>query len=174
MVSACRGLIQFCHTAAWHSTRSRWLHTDRWRESVRQRQCPFADFGGVADKRTDQVQVVGGQNGGLVQVNSLASDANVASTTATDAEAGAYRDSTRALVPSNLAALRAAANGLATLNSSALLPTAQLPTIPPSGDRTTKNPKQNHQGNHPSEHDQGIELRAACFEIFEAFATAKR
>jgi hypothetical protein len=49
---------------------------------------------------------------------------------ATDAEAAAYSDSTRALVPSNLAALRAAANGLATLNGSALLPTAQLPTIP--------------------------------------------
>jgi hypothetical protein len=49
---------------------------------------------------------------------------------ATNTEAAAYSDTTRALVPSNLAALRAAANGLATLDGSALLPTAQLPTIP--------------------------------------------
>jgi len=49
---------------------------------------------------------------------------------ATNTEAGAYSDSTRALVPSNLAALRAAANGLATLDGSALLPTTQLPAIP--------------------------------------------
>ena len=49
---------------------------------------------------------------------------------ATDAEAAAYSDTTRALVPSNLAALRAAANGLATLDGSTLLPTDQLPEIP--------------------------------------------
>jgi hypothetical protein len=49
---------------------------------------------------------------------------------ATDAEAAAYSDTSRALVPSNLAALRAAANGLATLDGSSLLPVAQLPEIP--------------------------------------------
>ena len=49
---------------------------------------------------------------------------------ATNAEAAGYSDTTRALVPSNLAALRGAANGLATLDGSALLPTAQLPEIP--------------------------------------------
>jgi hypothetical protein len=54
---------------------------------------------------------------------------------ATDAEAA------RALVPSNLAALRAAANGLATLDGSALLPTAQLPTIPLANIPTLTNAK---------------------------------
>ncbi len=49
---------------------------------------------------------------------------------ATDAEAAAYADATRALVPANLAALRGVASGLATLDGSALLPTAQLPEIP--------------------------------------------
>ena len=49
---------------------------------------------------------------------------------ATNAEAAAYSDTSRALVPSNLAALRGAANGLATLDGSSLLPTAQLPEIP--------------------------------------------
>jgi hypothetical protein len=49
---------------------------------------------------------------------------------ATNAEAAAYSDTGRALVPSNLAALRASANGLATLDAGALLPTAQLPAIP--------------------------------------------
>jgi hypothetical protein len=49
---------------------------------------------------------------------------------ATDAEAAAYSDTSRALVPSNLAALRAAANGLATLDGSSLLPVTQLPEIP--------------------------------------------
>lgn len=49
---------------------------------------------------------------------------------ATNAEAAAYADTARALVPSNLGALRAVASGLATLDASALLPTAQLPNIP--------------------------------------------
>ncbi len=60
---------------------------------------------------------------------------------ATNSEAGAYSDSTRALVPSNLAALRAAANGLATLDGSALLPAAQLPTIPLANIPTLTNAK---------------------------------
>lgn len=49
---------------------------------------------------------------------------------ATNAEAVAYTDTERAIVPSNLGALRAAANGIASLDGSSLLPTAQLPTIP--------------------------------------------
>ena len=49
---------------------------------------------------------------------------------ATNVEAAAYSDISRALVPSNLAALRGAVNGLATLDGSSLLPTAQLPEIP--------------------------------------------
>mgnify|MGYP001598876833 CR=1 FL=1 len=49
---------------------------------------------------------------------------------ATNAEAASYTDGTRALVPSNLAVLRGAADGLASLDASALLPTDQLPDIP--------------------------------------------
>ena len=60
---------------------------------------------------------------------------------ATNTEAGAYSDTTRALVPSNLGALRAAANGLATLDGSALLPTDQLPTIPLANIPTLTNAK---------------------------------
>ena len=60
---------------------------------------------------------------------------------ATNAEAAAYSDTARALVPSNLAALRGAANGLATLDGSSLLPTAQLPTIPLANIPTLTNAK---------------------------------
>jgi len=60
---------------------------------------------------------------------------------ATDAEAAAYSDTARALVPSNLAALRAAANGLATLDGSTLLPTDQLPEIPLANIPTLTNAK---------------------------------
>ena len=49
---------------------------------------------------------------------------------ATNAEAAAFTDTTRALVPSNIGSLRAAANGLASLDGSAKLPTNQLPNIP--------------------------------------------
>jgi hypothetical protein len=45
---------------------------------------------------------------------------------ATDSEAAAYSDTARALVPSNLAALRAAANGLAPLDSNARVPSSNL------------------------------------------------
>jgi len=60
---------------------------------------------------------------------------------ATNTEAAAYSDTSRALVPSNLAALRAAANGLATLDGSALLPTDQLPEIPLANIPTLTNAK---------------------------------
>ena len=60
---------------------------------------------------------------------------------ATNAEAAAYSDTSRALVPSNLAALRGAANGLATLDGSSLLPTAQLPEIPLANIPTLTNAK---------------------------------
>ena len=60
---------------------------------------------------------------------------------ATNTEAAAYSDTTRALVPSNLAALRGAANGLATLDGSSLLPTAQLPEIPLANIPTLTNAK---------------------------------
>jgi len=60
---------------------------------------------------------------------------------ATNTEAAAYSDTSRALVPSNLAALRAAANGLATLDGSALLPTNQLPEIPLANIPTLTNAK---------------------------------
>lgn len=60
---------------------------------------------------------------------------------ATNTEAAAYSDTTRALVPSNLAALRGAANGLATLDGSSLLPTSQLPTIPLANIPTLTNAK---------------------------------
>jgi len=60
---------------------------------------------------------------------------------ATNAEAAAYADTGRALVPSNLAALRGAANGLATLDGSSLLPTAQLPSIPLANIPTLTNAK---------------------------------
>lgn len=60
---------------------------------------------------------------------------------ATNAEAAAYSDTSRALVPSNLAALRGVANGLATLDGSSLLPTAQLPEIPLANIPTLTNAK---------------------------------
>ena len=60
---------------------------------------------------------------------------------ATNTEAAAYSDTSRALVPSNLAALRGAANGLATLDGSSLLPTAQLPEIPLANIPTLTNAK---------------------------------
>jgi hypothetical protein len=60
---------------------------------------------------------------------------------ATNTEAAAYSDTGRALVPSNLAALRGAADGLATLDGSSLLPTAQLPTIPLANIPTLTNAK---------------------------------
>jgi len=60
---------------------------------------------------------------------------------ATNTEAGAYSDTGRAIVPSNLAALRGATNGLASLDGSALLPTAQLPTIPLANIPTLTNAK---------------------------------
>ena len=60
---------------------------------------------------------------------------------ATNAEAAAYSDTSRAIVPSNLGALRGAANGLASLDGSSLLPTAQLPTIPLANIPTLTNAK---------------------------------
>ena len=74
----------------------------------------------------------------LVQIPAIP-EANlpIASTTAkgiieiaTNTEAGAFADTSRAVTPGNLGSLRAAANGLASLDAGALLPTAQLPEIP--------------------------------------------
>lgn len=60
---------------------------------------------------------------------------------ATDAEAAALASDAVVLTPGNLGAVRGAANGLASLDGSALLPTSQLPSIPvaklPSATTTT-------------------------------------
>lgn len=49
--------------------------------------------------------------------------------TATDAEALAYASTVVALTPSNLAALRGANNGIATLDGSGTIPSSQLPSF---------------------------------------------
>lgn len=60
---------------------------------------------------------------------------------ATNTETAAYTDTARAVTPSSLGSLRAAANGLATLDGSALLPTDQLPEIPLANIPTLTNAK---------------------------------
>ena len=39
--------------------------------------------------------------------------------------------------------------------------------------RATKDTKEHHQSNDTAEHDQGIELGAAGFEVFETFSAAQ-